>query len=112
MGPQISAPGPGNQADSMVTLQQAIQLIQQAALGLPPGSPLHRDALRAASQLSRHLGGQSGMAPGAGVLKTSLGDQLRHTVRNMMLQRVLGMKQQGPGQGPNPPMPSTPLPGS
>ena len=112
MGPQVSAPGPGNMADSMTTLQQAIQLIQQAALGLPPGSPLHRDALRAASQLSRHLGGAAGMAPGAGVLKTSLGDQLRHTVRNMMLQRVLGMKGQGPGQGSNPPMPSTPLPGS
>ena len=96
----------------MTTLQQAILLIQQAAIGLPPGSPLHRDALKAASQLSRHLGGQSGMAPGAGVLKTSLGDQMRHTVRNMLLQRILGQKGQAPGQGAAPPMPSTPLPGS
>ena len=112
MGPQITAPGPGNMADSMTTLQQAIQLIQQAALGLPPGSPLHRDALKAASQLSRHLGGAAGMAPGAGLLKTSLGDRMRNNVRNMMLQRILGMRQQGPGQGGQPPMPSTPLPGS
>ena len=113
-GPQISAPGPGNQADSMNLLQQAIGLIQQAAMGLQPGSPLHRDALQSASRLSRHLGGAAGMAPAAGIQKTQLGDQLRRTVQQMMLHRIMGMKgQQGGGGGQPPaPMPSTPLPGS
>jgi hypothetical protein len=123
MGPQVSAPGPGNMADSGMLLQQAIQLIQQAALGLQPGSPLHRDALRAASQLSRHLGGGAGMGPAVGVQKTMIGDQLRRTVQNQLLQRLFGQqKQGGGGQGggqqpqmggaPQAPMPSTPLPGS
>jgi hypothetical protein len=114
-GPQVSAPGPGNQADSMSLLQQAIGLIQQAALGLPPGSPLHRDALQSASRLSRHLGSGAGMGPAAGVQKTMLSDQLKRTVQNMMLQRILSMKGMGkPGQnaGQQAPMPSTPLPGS
>jgi hypothetical protein len=115
MGPQVSTPGPGNQADSGMLLQQAIQLIQQAALGLQPGSPLHRDALKAATQLSRHLGGATSMGPAMGVQKTMLGDQMKRTVQNMLLQRLFGQKQPGgqPGQGPGgAPMPSTPLPGA
>jgi hypothetical protein len=118
-GPQISAPGPGNQADSMNLLQTAIGLIQQAAMGLQPGSPLHRDALQSASRLSRHLGGAAGMAPGAGIQKTSLGDQLKRTVQQMMLQRIMAQKGGAGGAGggggggqPPAPMPSTPLPGS
>jgi hypothetical protein len=114
-GPQISAPGPGNQADSMNLIQQAIGLIQQAAMGLQPGSPLHRDALQSATRLSRHLGGAAGMAPAAGVQKTQLGDQLKRTIQQMMLQRIMGQKGQGGGQGgaqQPAPMPSTPLPGS
>lgn len=112
-GPQISAPGPGNQADSMNKLQTAIQMIQEAALGLPPGSPLHRDALKAASSLSRHLGGASGMAPGAGIQKTQLSDMFRDTVKHMLLQRIMASRGGGPGGGgAQPPMPSTPLPGS
>lgn len=110
-GPQISAPGPGNQADSMNLLQQAIGLIQQAAMGLQPGTPLHRDALQSASRLSRHLGGAAGMAPAAGIQKTQLGDQLRRTVQQMMLHRIMAQKGGGGGQ-PGAPMPSTPLPGS
>ena len=120
MGPQVSAPGPGNMADSMTLLNQAIQMIQHAALGLPPGSPLHRDALQSASKLSRHLGGTGSFGAGAGVQKTAWQDQLRQTIRNMMLSRMqssaAGGSKQGGGdaaQGPaQAPMPSTPLPGS
>jgi hypothetical protein len=119
MGPQVSTPGPGNQADASMLLQQAVQLIQQAALGLEPGSQLHRDALRAATQLSRHLGGGAGMGPAVGVQKTMLGDQMKRTIQNQLLQRLFGQKPGGgrPGQTPSPggqgaPMPSTPLPGS
>ena len=120
MGPQVSAPGPGNMADSMTLLNQAIQMIQHAALGLPPGSPLHRDALQSASKLSRHLGGTGSFGAGAGVQKTAWQDHLRQTIRNMMLSRMhssaAGGSKQGGGdaaQGPaQAPMPSTPLPGS
>lgn len=119
MGPQISTPGPGNQADSSMLLQQAVQLIQQAALGLEPGSQLHRDALRAATQLSRHLGGAGGMGAAVGVQKTMLGDQMKRTVQNQLLQRLFGQgKPPGGGQPGQPPggggapMPSTPLPGA
>ena len=120
MGPQVSAPGPGNMADSMTLLNQAVQMIQQAALGLPAGSPLHRDALQSATRLSRHLGGTGSLGAGAGVQKTAWQDQLRQTIKNMMLSRMQSMGagggQQGGGdgaQGPaQAPMPSTPLPGS
>jgi hypothetical protein len=124
MGPQISAPGPGNMADAMTKIQQAIGILQQALPGLPLGQKLHTDVTRSIGNLSRHLGGQAGMGPAAGVQKTSLMDQLRDTIRNQMLQRVLGQQGQArPGAGAGgpagpqppggpPPMPSTPFPGS
>jgi len=120
MGPQVSAPGPGNMADAMTKIQQAIGTLQSALPGLPIGQKLHTDVNRAIGQLSRHLGGQAGMGPAAGVQKTNLMDQLRETMRNMMLHRILsqqGQAKPGEGQGapagPAPPgMPSTPLPGA
>lgn len=101
-------------------LSQAIQLIQQAALGLPPGTPLHKDALNSAQRLSRHLG-QGFAGPALGTQKTMLGDMLRRTVQNAMMQRIMsmqGMGQPGPGGPPGgggpppPPNPATPLPGA
>jgi hypothetical protein len=107
-------------ADSMNKILQAVNLLQQAAIGLPPGQRLHTDCLQAAQRLSKHLGG-GGMGPAAGIQKTSLTDQLRDTVRNMMLQRIMSM-QKAPQAGgerapagaglPGAPMPSTPLPGA
>jgi hypothetical protein len=120
MGPQVSAPGPGNQADSMAKIIQAINMLKLAGLGLQPGDKLHTDVYKTINTLSRHLGGVAGMAPAAGVQKTMLGDQLKDTVKNMLLSRILG-GQQGPGGaggggpgpgGASPPMPSTPLPGT
>ena len=111
MGPQMSAPGPGNQANSMAQIIQAINLLKMAGLGLQPGDKLHSDVYNTIQRLSKHLGGLAGMAPAAGVQKTMLGDQMRDTVKQMLLSRVLGAQQQkgAPGQ---PPMPSTPLPGT
>jgi hypothetical protein len=108
-------------ADSMNKILQAVNLLQQAALGLPAGQRLHTDCLQAAQRLSKHIGG-GGMGPAAGIQKTSLTDQLRDTVRNMMLQRIM-QAQRPPGAGADrqpagpsalagPPMPSTPLPGA
>lgn len=122
MGPQISAPGPGDMSDAMNTLNQAVQLMQHAAMKLPAGSPLHTDALKAVTRLSKHLGQTGSMGAGAGIQKTAWLDQLRSGIRNMMLGRIQQMAQgrggqQGgqPGQGAMPqqaPMPATPLPGA
>src|ERR1700729_3629866 len=96
MGPQVSAPGPGNQADSMAKVIQAINLLKLAGLGLQPGDRLHTDVYNTINRLSRHLGGVAGMAPAAGVQKTMLGDQMKDTIKNMLLSRIMG-GQQGPG---------------
>jgi hypothetical protein len=116
MGAQVSAPGPGNQADSMNLIIQAIQTLKQAGLGLQPGSKLHSDVFRTISQLSRHLGGAGGMGPAVGIQKTMIGDQLKRTIQNALLQKIMGSGggqpgQPGGGQG-GAPMPSTPLPGA
>lgn len=118
MGAQVSAPGPGNQADSMNMIIQAIQMLKQAGLGLQPGSKIHSDVFRTISQLSRHLGGAAGMGPASGIQQTMIGDQLKRTIQSQLLQKILGSKGQGgPGQAGGggaggAPMPSTPLPGS
>jgi hypothetical protein len=96
----------------MNKMLQAVQMIQQAAMGLPPGSPLHRDALKAASSLSRHL--PQG-APTQGVQMTGVRDLIRQIAQSGFLQNI--MQQMGGGRGggqqmPQAPNPSTPLPGA
>jgi len=96
-----------------------LALIQQALPGLQPGSPVHRDALRALNSLSKHVG--QGAAT-AGVQQTQLQDLLKNTVRNALLQKIMGQQAQQQGGGavpgapagamPQAPMPSTPLPGT
>src|SRR5262245_7154811 len=118
-GPQVSAPGPGDQASSMTMVMNGLALIQQALPGLQPGSPVHRDALRALNSLSKHVG--QGAAT-AGVQQTQLQDLLKNTVRNALLQKIMGQQAQQQGGGavpgapagamPQAPMPSTPLPGT
>lgn len=106
----------------MTMVMNALGMLQQALPGLQPGSPIHRDALRALNSLSRHV---SQGAPTAGVQQTQLQDLLRNTVRNALLQKIMGQQGGGPGgpggpAGPSPtpgamqqaPMPSTPLPGA
>lgn len=101
-------------------LLQAVGLIQQALPGLQPGTPMHTDALRAATRLSRHANQGT---PTAGIQQTQLQDLLRNVIRNALLQRIMaqrggqgGQPGQPPGgQGgaqPPAPMPSTPLPGA
>jgi hypothetical protein len=123
-GPQVSAPGPGDQASSMTMLMQAIGLMQQALPGLQVGTPVQQDALKAVQRLSKHL--PQG-APSAGQQRTHLEDLLRNIVKNALLQRIMGQQkpQQGgggpdqpagpspvPGAAAQPPMPATPLPGA
>ena len=122
-GPQPSAPGPGDQASSLTMVMNAIGMLQQALPGLAPGSPIHKDVLKAAQALSRHA--PQG-APAAGVQQTQLQDLLKNVVKNALMQKLManqgggGKSGGGPG-GPSPlgggapaqaPMPSTPLPGA
>jgi hypothetical protein len=98
-------------------LQNALGMMQSALAGLQPGTPVHRDVLRALQSLSRHMAqGQ----PTAGVQQTQLQDMLRNVVRNALLSKIMGQQQQGQqgspggpaGAMPQAPMPSTPLPGA
>jgi hypothetical protein len=117
-GPQVSAPGPGNQADGITQLKSAIDIIQSALPLLGTGTPMHSAALNALRQLTRHVA-QGGQAA-AGTQQTNLQDLLRATVRNALLQRVMAGQQGGgggpPGAGGPPgggaPSPATPFPGA
>ena len=122
-GPQVSAPGPGDTSNSLTMIMQAIGMLQQALPGLPPGSPMHKDVLKATQSLSRHA--PQG-APGAGVQQTQLQDLLKNVVKNALMQKLMANQGGGqkPGGGPGgssplgggapaqAPMPSTPLPGA
>lgn len=123
-GPQVSAPGPGDNASSMTMVMNAIGMLNQAIPGLQPGSPIYKDVLKAAQALSRHAPQGT---PTAGVQATQLQDLLRNIMKNAMLQRIMAQQRGQPGAGggdqpagPSPlpgaasqaPMPSTPLPGA
>lgn len=118
-GPRVSAPGPGDQANSMTLLMQAVGLIQHALPGLQAGTPMHRDALSAVTRLSRHVPAGAGQ-PTAGVQRTQLQDLLQNLIKNSLLSRLMTQQRPGPGAGPEgggqpggpAPMPSTPLPGA
>lgn len=114
--PQVSAPGPGNAADSLMLLKQAVDLIQQALPGLGAGTEQHTAAIDAIRRLSRHMP-QGG--PVAGVQQTQLHDQLRSLARNAMLQQIMQNRGVGapggpPGGAPGgaAPMPSPAMPGA
>ena len=119
LGPPQSAPGQGNMASGLMMIKSAVDMLTTALPSLPPGSQQHKDTLKAMQQLSKHL--PQG-APVAGVQQTQLGDMLRNTVRNALLQRIMASQQGGQGGPPGggggggpmgqPPPPSTPLPGA
>ena len=108
-GPQMSAPGPGNQADAMMKVKAGMEMIQSALPGLGVGTPVHTAALRALQQLSRHMASGS---PTAGVQSTMLQDLLRRTMQSGLMQKVAGQRASGGKEGGQPPMPSPPMPGS
>lgn len=118
-GPQVSAPGPGDEASSMTMVQHAIGLLSKALPGLAPGTPIQQDVLRATQRLSKHV---AQGAPPAGMQKTHLMDMLGSLAKNFVLQNIMGQQQQGgpggaggggaAGAPPPAPMPSTPLPGA
>ena len=117
-GPKVSAPGPGDQASSIIMVQNALAMLNQSLAGLQPGTPVHRDVMRAVQSLGRHT---AQGAPTAGVQQTQAQDMLRNIVRNALMAKIMGQQQQGAGAsdqgGPAPPMPqapmpSTPLPGA
>lgn len=116
MGPQTSAPGPGDMAKGIALVTQAHGLLAQA-VPLFPGQQSD-DILKAMQRLSRHM---SQSAPTAGLQQTQMQDQMRNIVKNALLQNI--MRRQGQGGGPGgpggggdmaggAPPPSAPLPGA
>lgn len=116
---QISTPGPGDAAQSMTMLMQAMGMMNQALPGLM-GHPAYQDVLRALQRINRHI--SQGGAPTVGVQRTQLQDLMQNLSKNALLSSIIGKMQPrqgaGPGQpagaapAPQPPMPSTPLPGA
>lgn len=122
-GMQPSAPGMGNEADALMQLKTAVDMITAALPGLQAGGKQHTQAVNALRQLSRIL--PQG-APTAGAQQTQVLDLLRGIIRNGLMQKVManrGGAQAPPGAGDagtgpagpdeaQAPMPSTPLPGA
>jgi uncharacterized phage infection (PIP) family protein YhgE len=109
--PPVSAPGMGNMAQGLMQVKTAVDMLQSALPNLASGSNQHKDVISAISRLSRHL--PQG-APTAGVQQTQLQDLLRSTVRNALMQKLMSQRGGGgsPQDQPQPPVPSTPLPGA
>lgn len=111
---QPSSPGLGNQAEAVNQLKIAVQMIQTAMPGLPMGTPIHTAAINALRQLTRHI---TNTAP-LGTQQTGLQDALRNNMRQQLMAQLMQRQQMGSGGGgggstaPQPPMPSTPLPGA
>jgi hypothetical protein len=108
-------------ADSLGKLKIAIDLMQSAMHGFEAGSHQYKDILNALRSLSRHL---PQMGAQAKLQETHLMDLLRKGKQNPILQAISGLMGGGGGgggddqggggggEGPQPPMPSTPLPGA
>lgn len=104
-GAQVTAPGPGQHAESLQRLQGGTAMIEMAIPGLPP--EVKKDVLRALSLLNKHVAAGS---PTEGAQKTMFGDAFQQSIRNALASRIA---QQGGGQpGQQAPNPATPLPGA
>jgi len=104
-GPRPSAPGAGTRAGGLSKLIQAIRMLQMAAAELPIGSEVHTAALKATTDLSKHV--NTGPET-QGITQTGIGQLLQQIAKQAMLSRA-----QGPGAQGAPAMPPTmPLPGA
>jgi len=110
--PQVSAPGPGDQAHGMVLLQQVMDIAQRA-LPLVMGMPAHSELARFVERMSRMLSKGGGVP--LGVQQTAQRDQAAQTQKMAALQQFMAMQQGRGGQGgqpQQPPMPSGAFPGA
>ena len=106
--PPVSAPGPGDQATGLLKVKQATELWQSALPSLATGSEAHSAVLKSIQQLSRHI--PQG-APVEGAMQTSMGDMMRNSARQALMQRVAAMQGGAPGGGATP-TPTSPIPGA
>lgn len=111
-GPQVSAPGPGNMAAGLGQLKIAVDMMQTALQGFEPESKPYVDISNALDKLTPYLpqmGNQSQLE------RTHIMDILQKAKQNPVLQALSNLIGGGGApepQGPQPPMPSTPLPGA
>jgi hypothetical protein len=109
---QPTAPGAGNQADSMNQISMATKMLSAALGGLDATNPLFLAVTDALKRLGRHLakGG-----PTLGTEQTGFMDMARQTKKNAMLQMIAQQQAQQGGRGGQPQqpgMPQMPLPGA
>lgn len=95
-GGAASLPGLGAQADGLAQLKNIVGMLQGVLPKFEAGSEVHKAALKAVTDLSRHV--PSG-AEAQGVQISQLRDMIAQSMRNAMLARVL---QNGGGAAPAP----------
>jgi hypothetical protein len=96
-------PGAGGQADAIIKLGNAVKMIQEALMGLPIGSDIHRAANKAITDLSRHVP----FSPLTQGTQNTASQDLR---RQQIQQALMGAVARAAGPRPMPP--SVPLPGA
>lgn len=97
MGPQPTAPGPGDMSQGTVLMTQAHGLLTQALQMFPGQSQQYKDVHRALGVLGRHM---SQNAPTAGAQQTNIMDQIRNIAKNTLLQHIMSSGGQGASGGP------------
>ncbi len=94
----VTVPGamPGAAAKSMATLKMGLEAMQTALVGLPMGSDLHTEVLKAVANISKHLG--KGEDDNSSVVQT-----LAQLARQKQAQPGPNMAPMMPGGGAPPP---------
>ena len=94
---------PGNMAQAISAVRNAVRMLEQALPNIPMGSPLHDDVLKVTQSLSKH------MQPGEGGQGLDL-QHLMQMVRSQSQQAPMGALQRMFPQRPNSPpaMPGQP----
>lgn len=104
---------PGEEANGVAMVQEAVDILEKALPMLPVGHPIHKAATGAISSLSKHAPPQAG-SPGVGLqaLKQLLASKMQQSPMAALLAAKGGAGAEGgapPGMpGMPPPMPPNP----
>ncbi len=82
----VPSGNPGQQANALSQLREGLNIIQNALPNLPMGSELHKAALSAIQNLSKHVS-PSDQVPG--VQQTTLKDMAQRAQQSGMLQSLM-----------------------
>lgn len=98
MGPGgVPSDNPGDQAQSMTMVRQAVDMLQNALQGLPLGSDPHKEVLKAITSLSKTVP-PSAEIPG--VQTAQLAKLQQQAQGDQMLRQLAAQMGQGPAVAP------------